>query len=75
MRIPVACNEEDPWDPWDPCATSLSESHSFAYISHGFLWIIKDYCLILHTDLTDLTDFPFRMDVSLFYSLCYYMAI
>ena len=19
MRIPVACNEENPWDPWNPC--------------------------------------------------------
>ena len=60
MRIPVACSEEDPWDLWDPCETSLSESHCFAHISHGILWIIKDKCLILHTDLTDLTDFPFR---------------
>ena len=32
----------------------------FSLILHWILWIIKDKCLILHTDLTDLTDFPFR---------------
>lgn len=29
----------------------------FSLILHWILWIIKDKCLILHTDLTDLTDF------------------
>ena len=31
--------------------------------------------IVLHMDFTDLTDFPFKMGVSLFYGLCYYMAI
>ena len=58
------------------CGTAMYHNQiDFSWILHWILWILKDKCLILHTDLTDLTDFPFKMDVSLFYGLCYYMAI
>ena len=30
MRIPVACNEKNPWDPWDPCGkhSTFNTQHS-----------------------------------------------
>ena len=43
------------------CGTAMYHDQiDFSLILHRILWILKDKCLILHTDLTDLTDFPFR---------------
>ena len=44
------------------CGTAMYHDQiDFSLILHRILWILKDKCLILHTDLTDLTDFPFRL--------------
>ena len=44
------------------CGTAMYHDQiDFSWILHRILWILKDKCLILHTDLTDLTDFPFRL--------------
>ena len=42
----------------DSCGTAMYHDQiDFSWILHRILWILKDKCLILHTDLTDLTDF------------------